>query len=254
MGFRKKKGHNEPFDEIWDRGCFEAENTEAKDEELGGTWIWTAIDVNSKLIICHWVGHRTLDDARMLLYSLSGRLLNAPLFVSDELVHYATILAEIYHDKLPVEPTGLPGRPRKAKKVIKPELMYATVKKTRKGRKIIKVERKIVYGDKATILKLLEKSQSRTINTSFIERSNINWRIWDAHLGRKSLLFAKSLEYLKAKLAISIAYYNFGRPHRTLSIRLDPLTNKRKFVPTTPAMASGLTDHPWTFSEILGLN
>jgi hypothetical protein len=41
--------------------------------------------------------------------------------------------------------------------------------------------------------------------------------MWDAHLTRKSLMFAKSFRWLKAKFAICIGFYNFIRPHETLS-------------------------------------
>jgi hypothetical protein len=40
-------------------------------------------------------------------------------------------------------------------------------------------------------------------------------------------------------------FYNFCRPHTTLS--------KATKAKTTPAMAAGLTDHVWTIEEILAL-
>jgi len=54
------------------------------------------------------------------------------------------------------------------------------------------------------IEKRLEELTGNTINTSYVERSNLNWRIWDAHLTRKSLMFAKSFRWLKAKFAICL--------------------------------------------------
>jgi hypothetical protein len=41
--------------------------------------------------------------------------------------------------------------------------------------------------------------------------------------------------------------YNFIKPHTTL-------TKLAKSVPTTPAMAMKITDHPWTFEELLRKN
>jgi hypothetical protein len=89
------------------------------------------------------------------------------------------------------------------------------------------------------IRKRLEELPSKTINTSYVELSNLNWRMWDAHLTRKSLMFAKSFRWLKAKFSLCIAFYNFIRPHETLSIGED-----RKFRPNTPAMKAGITEHP----------
>jgi hypothetical protein len=41
--------------------------------------------------------------------------------------------------------------------------------------------------------------------------------------------------------------YNFIKPHTAL-------TKQAKFVPTTPAMAMKITDHPWTFEELFWKN
>ena len=46
--------------------------------------------------------------------------------------------------------------------------------------------------------------------------------------------------------SICVAFYNFIRPHETLS-RADD----RRFLPKTPAMAAGITDHQWTTQELL---
>ena len=111
---------------------------------------------------------------------------------------------------------------------------------------MIKVERKIVHGSEQQILARLEKSPSQTVNTAYVERSNLDWRLWDAHLARKSLTFARSLRWLRAKFAIVVSCYNLIRPHGTLSRGVD-----RVFRPTTPAMAAEVTDHLWTLGEIL---
>jgi hypothetical protein len=54
--------------------------------------------------------------------------------------------------------------------------------------------------------------------------------------------FSKKLENLKAASALHFAHYNFIRVHRTLRV--------------TPALEAGLTDHIWTWEELLvnGLN
>lgn len=54
-------------------------------------------------------------------------------------------------------------------------------------------------------------------------------------------MFAKSFRWLKAKFAICVAFYNFIRPHETLSRGKD-----RIFRPKTPAMAAGITTHQWS--------
>ena len=181
-----------------------------------------------------------------MLKDLTARCQGKPLFVSDELPHYGTVLGELFHKLVQPAPTGKPGRPRNTERVIDADLHYATVHKTRQGAKVIKVERKIVYGTEINISERLKKSPSQTINTAYIERSNLDWRLWDAHLARKAPTVARSIRWLKAKFAICVACYNLIRPHETLSRGED-----RIFRPKSPAMAANLVDHCWTFSELL---
>lgn len=171
-----------------------------------------------------------------------------PLFTSDELAHYTTLLAEVYREEVPVPRTGKPGRPKCPEKVIHEDLDYATVHKTRKEGRVVHVARNIVFGDPERIEKRLNASPSKTVNTSYVERSNATLRQMDAHLRRKSLTFAKALRFLKAKFAFVVAWYNFVRPHMTLSRNPDRTTT-----PRTPAMAAGLQDHPWSLSEFISL-
>ena len=192
------------------------------------------------------IGDRTLEDARCFLKDLVSRTGQLPLFTSDELPHYADGLEELFHELVYLEPTGLPGRPRNPIKEVDKNLDYATVHKTRVNGRVVKVETKIVFGSAERIQKRLEDLPSKTINTSFVERTNLNWRMWDAHLSRKSLMFAKSFRWLKAKFSICIGFYNFIRPHETLSRGSD-----RIFRPNTPAMAAEITDHPWSIKELL---
>ena len=67
------------------------------------------------------------------------------------------------------------------------------------------------------------------------------------HAAGKAPTVARSIRWLKAKFAICVACYNLIRPHETLSRGKD-----RIFRPKTPAMAANVTDHRWTFSELLG--
>jgi IS1 family transposase len=187
------------------------------EQELGKKWIWTTLDTPTRLIVCFLIGDRTLEDARLFLNDLVSRTKVQPLFTSDELPHYANGLKELFHKLIAPEPTGQAGSPRNPEKIIDENLDYATVHKTRNKGRIVKVETKVVFGSSARIEKRLEQLPGNTINTSYVERSNLNWRMWDAYLTRKSLMFAKSFRWLKSKFAICVGFYNFIRPHETLS-------------------------------------
>ena len=216
------------------------------EQEFGKKWIWTALDTTTRLIVCFLIGDRTLKDARIFLKDLVSRTEELPLFTSDELPHYTDGLKELFHQLMPQKPTGRPGRPRNPEKIVDENLDYATVHKTRERGRVVKVETKIVFGSLKRIEKKLIDLPSNTINTSYVERSNLNWRLWDAHLTRKSLLFAKSFRWLKAKFSLCVGFYNFIRPHETLSRGDD-----RVFRAKTPAMAAKVTDHLWSIKELL---
>jgi hypothetical protein len=179
--------------------------------------------------------------------ALAGRLSdNKPLFTSDELAHYATLLKEMYPTVEQPAPTGKPGRPRKPPTAPQADLDYATVHKTRVKGRVTKVERKIVYGDEERIAARLATSPSRTINTSYVERVNGTLRQTDAHLRRKALTFAKAWRWFEAKLALTTFVYDFIRPHGTLSRNPDRTTT-----PRTPAMKAGLAESPWSWTDLL---
>ena len=118
------------------------------------------------------VGRRTEEDAIRFIHEISGKLDDQlPLFTSDELPHYREALAECYSSEIPVPPTGKRGRPRKPVRQIDPRLTYATVHKTREKQRVIKVERRIVFGEESDIDKILEDSPfSTSVNTAGGER------------------------------------------------------------------------------------
>ena len=186
-------------------------------------------------------GNRTLESCREFPGQLSSRVDNIPLFTSDEPVHYETIPGEIYPEEIPVERTGKRGRPRKPERKIDSLLDYAVVHKTGENGKVVKVERRIVYGDEKRIDAKILMSPGKKINTSYIERANGTLRQTDSHLRRKSQTFARKMPHLKAKLAVIILIYNCIRPHNTLSKNPD-----KTRTPRTPALAAKLIANNWT--------
>jgi hypothetical protein len=196
------------------------------------------------LIAHHIIGERTLEHAEHFMKGLKSRMTKEkPLFVSDELPHYAHALVNTYSTVVIPPRTGKRGRPRGSQRIVDADLDYATVHKTRSKGRVVKVERSLVLGEQDRLVERLENSNSNTINTSFVERSNLTWRMMNAHLSRKSLCFSKSLRWLKAKFAIIVAFYNFVRPHSSLSSTKNPVT---------PAMAAKIITKPWSIDQLLG--
>jgi transposase-like protein/IS1 family transposase len=201
------------LDESWTFVKKTSANQGELDQGLGELWIWTAIDSPTRLIVNYLPGRHSLEEARGMtqeIASSSGG--GKPLFVSDGLAHYATVHEDTHGHLEAVPSTGKRGRPANPKWVVDGDLDYAIVMKTRRKGRIARwnapwsLARRKAYG--AVWRTLLAKP-------SIIERSNLDRRLWDAHLARKTSTFAKSSRWLKAKLQC-IFWYNFVRPHSSL--------------------------------------
>lgn len=186
-----------------------------------------------------------METATTFLKEIKSRLAEGkPLFTSDELPHYLEALSAAFSITYQPAKTGKPGRPKGPQLVVDEDLDYATVHKTRQNGRVVKVERNIVIGEEDRVIARLASSESQTINTAYVERSNLTFRMLDAHLARKSLCFAKCKRWLQARFSIIAAIYNFVRPHSSLGSAKKPMT---------PAMAAGITNIPWTIGCLLGL-
>ncbi|SRR6266436_622115 len=87
------------------------------------------------------------------------------------------------------------------------------------------------------------------LNTSYIERFNGTMRERLATLTRKCRHAAQRLQALETGMYLMGSTYNFCWCHRELSKPL--LAGASRPQRQTPAMASGLTDHTWSLSELL---
>src|ERR1017187_3357714 len=84
--------------------------------------------------------------------------------------------------------------------------------------------------------------------TSHIERQNLTIRMQNRRMTRLTNAFSKKWQNHQASLALLFATYNFITPHGTLTKKSGDAGERIK---TTPAMAAGLTDHPWAMEELL---
>jgi hypothetical protein len=177
------------------------------------------------------------------------------LFTSDSLPHYGDVLLELFGQWQTPEPTGLPGRPCKPKRVPCPDLRYAQVHKERQGGRVVKVTRSITFGKRrmvegqAASLRRADGSEGQ-INTAYIERDNLTLRQELRRLTRKTSGFSKNRRELQHALYFIDAHDNFVKPHRSLRSKAQPDADCR-WIRRTPAMAAGLSNHVWTLEELL---
>ena len=86
------------------------------------------------------------------------------------------------------------------------------------------------------------------IETVYVERYNLTLRHGISRLVRKSLCFSKCKEMLDNHLDVYQCYNNLIRVNSALTIETD---NSKKNIERTPCMAEGITDHVWTWKELL---
>jgi hypothetical protein len=201
------------------------------------------VDPEHRLVLVVVVGKRTEANARQAVHEMyertDGRFLN--LITSDEYEAYAQAIAEVYAEP-EVSPWGKPPQER-----LPPELVYATVHKTRAGNRVVKVDARLVFGTLVNLAAALVWAVLDCVNTVFIERSNGTDRHRNSRKVRKTYRFSKDWGVHEAMTYFTLYSSNFCCCVRTLRQEVEPQRYRQR----TPAMAAGLADHIWSLEEWL---
>jgi len=228
-------------------------------DSYGDAWIWLAFAPAWRLVLAFVVGKRTQASANQLL----ERVVHVtddhiPFFTSDQLAEYRTALLHAYGQWHQPPRRGTRGPLPQPRRVAHPDLLYAQVVKERERGQVVEVRSKVVFGDQATVHERVAASLvSATINTSFVERENLTLRQHTRRLTRETNGFSKESGWLEMQLWLVLAYYHLVLPHASLaSAAPAPAPTRgsgspRRWLPVTPAMAAGITDHVWTTTELL---
>ena len=137
-----------------------------------------------------------------------------------------------------------------------PGLLYAQVVKQYRRKRVVGVKHRVVFGTREAVEHVLAACGWQ-INTSFVERLNLDIRQRVAAVGRRVNTLCQGEDGLQQQLAVFHVYYNFVLPHASLRqpLRVPEPTKGRgsakRWRPCTPAMAAGLTDHVWRLQEVL---
>jgi IS1 family transposase/transposase-like protein len=245
------------LDEMWNfirRKHAQQAGPDGESSELsadGRQWVWISFAPEFRLILAAFVGPRTFESALQLIQMTAAVVLGVPCFFSDGFSCYLSALIEVYHTLKTFPRTGKPGRPKHPMKEPHPDLAYGqVVKKKHQGRL-----QELVYRVRCGSKRFEELGLS--ISTSLLERLNLTLRQALAPLVRKSGSFCKDRTQMRRRVVLFQAFYNFARPHMSLRVPLsDPEPRalgliQPKWRHQTPGMAAGLTNHVWTFRELL---
>jgi IS1 family transposase len=212
-------------DEIW--SFVGSKKRNATKPGMGDIWTFTALDADTKLMVSWLVGPRSGSSCERFITDLAPRLANRVQITTDGSFSYISAIEKAF---------GWAGAD------------FAQLVKTYGD--IPEEERKRRYsppictGAMKTVI--MGRPNTDLISTSYVERSNLTMRMQMRRFTRLTNGFSKKAENHAHAVSLHFMFYNYCRPHLTL-------TKARKGVKTTPAMASGLTDHVWTVEEILEL-
>jgi transposase-like protein len=213
----------------------------------GRVWMAMAMAVPSRL----WLGGVISPRRDLVLITALVQMVRscarslAILVCVDGLASYVTAFTRVFRN--PVR-TGGPGRPRLE---LAAGLLIGQVIKHRTQRHVVGVTRRVVRGTAAAILAVLLATGTGTgINTAYIERLNATFRAASAPLTRRGRAIARTEATLQAGMFLVGCAYNFCWTHESLRLP-GPAGSGSKWQGRTPAMAAGLTDHPWTMRELL---
>src|ERR687884_1442570 len=163
----------------------------------------------------------------------------------DGLAAYVTACLRLFRHPLF---TGRRGRPRLS---IEPGLLIGQVVKRYAQRHVVGVSQRVVRGTAQAIRTVLEATGTGAgIHTSYIERLNATFRGHLAPLVRRGRAIAHTLATLEAGMWLVGVSYNLCWTHASLRLEA-PASSECKWRERTPAMAAGLTDHPWTLRDLL---
>jgi transposase-like protein/IS1 family transposase len=185
------------------------------DETIGDAYTFTAIDRDTKLILCWHLGRRSVADT----------------FIFTEKLYRATGT----HFQLTTD--GFGAYPDAVIHSLGARVDYA---------QLVKMYAQPAEGERryspaecigAKKIPVIGNPDPARINTSHVERMNLTIRMHTRRLTRLTNAFSKKWTNLKAALALHFAFYNFCRMHSTIRC--------------TPAMAAGITKSVWTLKDLL---
>ncbi len=186
--------------------------------------------------MAHATGPRDDGLVARAIQQASGRAAGQPVrWTSDGWQGYPTLITHTYRQ--PVH-TGRPGRPR----LVVPagvSLTQTIKQRDRRGR-VVGITTRATIGEAVP--------QPVPVH---VERLNGVLRDRLAALTRKTHAFAKTTRTWDALLGVAIFEHNWLRPHPALRQPSDQ--PGRRYLRRTPAMAIGLTDHVWSWTEFLSM-
>jgi IS1 family transposase len=208
-------------DEIWAFVGAKAKNVseEKAAEGWGDVWTWVALDPDSKLVPTYRVGTRDLEDAYAFMQDVASRLASRVQLTTDGYRPYLNAVRRAFGDGIDYA-----------------QLVKIYGSATDGGRTVRYSPAVCIGAERHDVIGCPDRKH---ISTSNVERQNLTMRMSMRRFTRLTNAFSKKVENLTAAVSLHFCHYNFCRVHQSLGV--------------TPAMAAGLSEHPWKIEELIGL-
>jgi len=189
----------------------------------GDFWLWACIDADTKLVFSHRIGKRDWSTGYAFVGDVRKRVKGPVQIATDQLPAYAGHIREHfgYEGYSYGTETKIFGEPHL------PDGTLARLGHNEGVRKMVTAEREAVVGS----------PDLETLTTSHIERAFLTVRQELKRFQRKGLGYSKDLGMHKNAVALLFGVYNFVRKHTTLG--------------TTPVVAAGLEEKPWSLERVV---
>jgi IS1 family transposase len=206
-------------DEIWSFVGCKAKNVRDDHAGMGwgDVWTWTAIDPDTKLVPCWYVGGRDAGAAWHFMHDLKARLAHRVQLTTDGHKAYLSAVGDAFGDQVDyAQLQKIYGEGPKTEARYSPAQCMGAKKALITGNP--------VFGH---------------VCTSHVERQNLTMRMHMRRFTRLTNAFSKKVENHEHAVALHFMHYNFCRVHQTLRC--------------TPAMQAGLTTRIWELSDLIAL-
>jgi IS1 family transposase len=211
-------------DEIWSFcGAKEKNATpEQKAAGWGDVWTWTALDSETKLVPCWFIGTRDAGAAYHFMHDLAGRLASRVQLTTDGHTAYLSAVEDAFGSEIDYA------------QLVK---IYGSAVGPGQNHAEIRYSPAQCMGARKAVISGMP--DFRHVSTSHTERQNLSMRMGMRRFTRLTNAFSKKLENLEHNVALYFMHYNFCKIHGSLRV--------------TPAMEAGIADHVWSMAEVVAL-
>jgi len=246
-GIHCQKVHEHLVQQPCDLGQVQADEIRVK-HQGGIAWLAMALCIPTRL----WLGgvvsaYRDGNLINHLMEQVRRCAFCRPLlFCTDGFKAYVSAIQNVF--RTPVF-TGKLGRPRLRGW---DNVCIVQVVKEYSAKRVVGVIRRISKGTQKQVQLLLQKTQNTAqAHVAYIERLNGTFRSRIVALIRRGRCLFRQSETLHQAMYLVGTVYNFCAPHKSLRKVLYLADNSKRWIPRTPAIAAGITDHIWTVQELL---